>query len=114
MVALSSWFALAGAIVTSLAGQALLKGAADRQSFLEQLLDWRSLVGLLLYASAAMLFMWALRRIPLSVAVPCTAISYVGAALTGRLVYSEPLSLRHWVAIGLISIGVILIATART
>ena len=44
MVALY-WFALAGAIVTSLAGQTLLKGAADRQSFLEQLWDWRSLVG---------------------------------------------------------------------
>lgn len=113
MVALS-WFALAGAIITSLSGQALLKGAAERHSFLEQLWDWRSLVGLLLYASAAILFMCALRRIPLSVAVPCTALSYVGAALTGHLLYSEPLSLRHCVAIGLISVGVILIATTRT
>jgi len=37
MVALS-WFALAGTIVTSLAGQTLLKGAAER-SFVEQLSD---------------------------------------------------------------------------
>jgi hypothetical protein len=51
-----------------------------------------------------MLFMCALRRIPLSVAVPCTAISYAGAALTGHLLYSGPLSLRQCVAIGLISI----------
>ena len=42
MVALS-WFGLAGAIVISLAGQTLLKGAAERQSFLEQLWDWRQL-----------------------------------------------------------------------
>jgi hypothetical protein len=40
MVALS-WFSLAGAIITSLVGQALLKGAAERHSFLEQLWDWR-------------------------------------------------------------------------
>ena len=108
-----SWFALAGAIVTSLAGQVLLKGAADRQSFLEQLWDWRSLVGILLYAAAALLFMFALRRIPLSVAVPFTALTYVGAALTGHLLYSEPLSLRHFIAIGLISLGVILIGNVR-
>ena len=113
MVALS-WLALAGAIVTSLAGQTLLKGAAERQSFLEQLWDWRSLVGLLLYASAAMLFMYALRRIPLSVAVPFTALTYPGAALTGHFLYSEPLSVQHSIAIGLISVGVVLIATART
>ena len=88
----------------------LFKGAADRQRFLEQLWDWRSLVEILLYASAAMLFMCALRRIPLSVAMPCTAISFAGAALTGHLLYSGPLSLRQCVAIGLISI---LIGTAR-
>lgn len=113
MVALS-WFALAGAIITSLAGQSLLKGAAERRTFLEQLCDWHSLVGLLLYASAAMLFMYALRRIPLSVAVPFTALTYPGAALTGHFLYSEPLSVQHSIAIGLISVGVVLIATART
>jgi small multidrug resistance pump len=99
MVALS-WSALAGAIVTSLGGQVLLKGAADRQSFLDQLWDWHSLVGLLLYAAAALLFMCALRRIPLSVAVPFTALTYVDAALTGHLLYSEPLSLRHLLQLG--------------
>ena len=44
-----------------------------------------------LYAWAAMLFMYALRRIPLSVAVPFAALTYVGAAATGHLLYSEPL-----------------------
>ena len=113
MLALS-WFALAGAIVTSVAGQTLLKGGAARESFLEQLWDWRSLIGLLLYACAAMLFMYALRRIPLSVAVPFTALTYVGAAVTGHLLYSEPLGFRHCAAIGLISAGVMLMATAQT
>src|SRR5215208_2960471 len=110
---LVSWVALTGAIVTSVAGQTFLKGGAARQNFLEQVWDWRSLIGLMLYASAAMLFMYALRRIPFSVAVPFTALSYVGAALTGHLLYSEPLGLRHCAGIGLIAAGVILMATAR-
>ena len=112
MVALS-WFALAGAIVTSLAGQVLLKGAVDRQSFLEQLWDWRSLVGLLLYAAAALLFMFALRRIPLSVAVPFTALTYVWCrAHRAPPLFRTPEPSAFY-CIGLISVGVILIGNVR-
>jgi multidrug transporter EmrE-like cation transporter len=89
-------FTLASAIVTSVAGQTLLKGgAAARESFLERPWDWRSLIGLFLYICAAMLFMYALRRIPLSVAVPFTALTYLGAAVTAHLLYFEPLGFRH-------------------
>ena len=74
------------------------------------MLDWRTLVGLCVYGSAAILYIVALRRIPMSVALPCTAISYVAAALIGHYAFAEPLGGAHIAAIGLISVGVALLA----
>jgi multidrug transporter EmrE-like cation transporter len=106
------WSALAAAITTSLAGQTLLKAGAGAPDFMAQLLDWRTVLGLALYGGAAMLYIVALRRIPMSVALPCTAASYIAAALIGHFVFGEPLGLRHLGAIGLICVGVVLLAFA--
>jgi small multidrug resistance pump len=74
-----SWINLWIAIAMSLAGQTLLKaGALTRPAstdLLAQLLDPRTVAGLTLYVAAAFLYIIALRRIPLSVALPCTAAS---------------------------------------
>jgi small multidrug resistance pump len=82
------WINLWAAIATSLAGQTLLKaGATSREAstaFLSQVLDPRTVVGLTLYFVAALLYIVALRRIPLSIAPPCTATSYIGAVLIGH------------------------------
>ena len=106
------WGILAAAIVTSMAGQTLLKGGAGGADFITQLLDWRTIVGLGLYGGAAILYIVALRRIPMSVALPCTAISYVAAALIGHFGFGEPLGLQHAAALGLICTGVVLLALA--
>ncbi|MBV9538025.1 MAG: multidrug transporter [Acidisphaera sp.] len=106
------WGALLLAITTSMAGQTLLKAGAGAAGFLEQLLDWRTMVGLTLYGGAAMLYIVALRRIPMSVALPCTAISYVAAALIGNLVFGETLSLMRLAAVGVIAVGVVMLAWA--
>jgi small multidrug resistance pump len=104
------WAALAGAIGTSMIGQTLLKSGAGEPSFLSQLLDWRTLVGLVLYGAASMLYIVALRRIPMSVALPCTAISYVAATVIGHYAFHEPISISHVAAIGLITSGVLVLA----
>ena len=70
------------------------------------------MVGLCLYGGAAMLYIVALRRIPMSVALPCTAVSYVAAAVIGHYVYHEPIGPAHIGAIALISFGVIVLALA--
>ncbi len=106
------WAALAAAIATSMAGQTLLKAGASEPSFLEQLLDWRTLIGLVLYGGAAMLYIIALRRIPMSVALPCTAVSYVAATVIGYFAFHEPITLSHVAAIGLITSGVLVLALA--
>ncbi len=106
------WAVLGAAIVTSLGGQTLLKAGAGAPDFIAQLLDWRTLLGLTLYGGAAMLYIVALRRIPMSVALPCTAVSYIAVALIGHFAYAEPLTPMHVGAIGLIACGVALLALA--
>lgn len=104
------WWVLGGAIVTSMAGQTLLKSGAGEASFVAQLLNWHTLVGLILYGGAAVLYIVALRRIPMSVALPCTAISYVAAALIGHFAFGEPVGATHLAALALICGGVALLA----
>ena len=106
------WAVLAGAIVTSMIGQTLLKAGAGAASFVGQLFDVRTLIGLCLYGGAALLYIVALRRIPMSVALPCTAISYVAAALIGHFGFAEPLSTTHLGALALICAGVVMLAVA--
>lgn len=107
-----SWIVLFAAIATSMAGQTLLKAGAGAADFITQLLDWRTLFGFVLYGGAAVLYIIALRRIPMSVALPCTAVSYVAAALIGHYAFAEPLALTHLAAIALICCGVVLLAFA--
>jgi multidrug transporter EmrE-like cation transporter len=106
------WLVLMGAIITSMAGQTLLKTAAGAPDFVSQLFDPRTMVGLVLYGGAALLYIVALRRIPMSVALPCTAISYVAAALIGHYGFAEPLGVMHLAALGLICAGVVMLALA--
>jgi len=106
------WSVLGAAIVISMAGQTLLKAGAGAPDFWAQLLDLRTLVGLVLYGGAALLYIIALRRIPMSVALPCTAISYVAAALIGHYAFAESLGLARLGGIGLICAGVIVLALA--
>jgi multidrug transporter EmrE-like cation transporter len=106
------WLILSAAIAISMAGQTLLKAGAGRTDFISQLFDPRTMVGLCLYGGAALLYIVALRRIPMSVALPCTAISYVAAALIGHYAFSEPLGMMHMAALGLISAGVVMLAFA--
>ncbi len=53
------------------------------------------MIGLFLYGGAALLYIIALRRIPMSVALPCTASSYIAAALIGYYEFAEPLTAMH-------------------
>lgn len=108
------WIALVAAIATSMGGQTLLKAGAGMRDFLAQLLDRRTSAGLVLYAGAAVVSIVALRRIPMSVALPSTPVSCIAAALIGHFAFDEPLTLLHLTAIGLIASGVLVLAVASS
>jgi small multidrug resistance pump len=104
------WLLLLAAIVVSMCGQFLLKAGAGAESVAQQILDWHTIVGLGLYGGAALLYILALRRIPVSVALPSTALSYVVAAIVGHYVFGEAVGAMHIAALTLILGGVILLA----
>jgi multidrug transporter EmrE-like cation transporter len=106
------WVTLSLAIAISMAGQTLLKAGASVPDFVSQLFDWRTIGGLVLYGTSAILYIIALRRIPMSVALPCTAVSYIAAALIGHFTFGEPMGLAQISAIALICAGVVLLAFA--
>ncbi|MFC0384496.1 DMT family transporter [Muricoccus vinaceus] len=107
------WVALAFAIATSIAGQILLKsGATGEGGFVTQLFRSHTVVGLGLYGGAALLYIVALRRIPMSVALPCTAFSYVIAVMVGHFAFGEALGAQKIAAVALISLGVVMLASA--
>ena len=116
MIMTLSWINLWIAIAMSLAGQTLLKaGATTGQAsaaLLAQFLDPRTVAGLMLSFVAALLYIIALRRIPLSVALPCTAASYIGAVFIGHFAYNETITLIHLTAVAIIVCGVIVLALA--
>ena len=106
------WIVLAAAIFISMGGQTLLKAGAGGSDFLTQLLHPFTMLGLCLYGGSALLYIVALRRIPMSVALPCTAFSYVAAALIGHYGFAEPLGAQHLGALALICAGVVMLALA--
>ena len=106
------WGFLGAAIAISLGGQTLLKAGAGAPNFIAQIFDIRTLAGFVLYGGSAVLYIVALRRIPMSVALPCTAVSYVAAALIGHYAFAESLGLFQIGGIGLICLGVVLLAFA--
>ena len=106
------WLFLLAAISSTIVAQGLLKAGVSAGNFLAQLLDWRTLAGLGIYGSASILYIVALRRIPLSVALPCTALSYIAVALIGHFVFHEDLGGQRVLALALIGAGVLVLATS--
>lgn len=107
------WAALIAAICSSMVGQVLLKtGAGAPGGFIAQVFRPTTLLGLCLYGGSAFLYIFALRRIPMSVALPCTAASYAIIALIGWSFFGEAMGAQKVAAILFIVTGVALLATA--
>lgn len=64
------------------------------------------LLGLFAYFVSALLYIYALREIPLSVAFPSVSISYVLVAVLAHLIWGETLGLRQVAALVLIGSGI--------
>lgn len=66
-------------------------------------------IGGSLYAAATVLWIWLLSRIPLSIAYPISAFSFVIVPILSWFLFSEPISIRYWVGLSLIIVGVLVI-----
>lgn len=63
----------------------------------------------LIYALSMVYWIWVLARVPLSIAYPIAMLSLALVPLFSWLLFSEALSLKYWVGVGLMLGGVQLI-----
>ncbi|MGH8454985.1 MAG: SMR family transporter [Nevskiales bacterium] len=90
-------------VLASAAGLVLIKQA-------DTTLSWRYAAGFLLYGSGFLLWLWLLRRLPLSVAFPTAAGALIAATVLGGYVFlGEKLLVPQAVGIALILVGVVLV-----
>ncbi len=110
---IAHWASLLAAIGVSVAGQLLLKaGAVGERGVLDQLLRWQTLLGLACYGAGALFYILAIRRIPISVAMPVVALSYALIAALGHMIWNEPMTGLHVAGIALVCVGVVVLAVA--
>lgn len=108
---LLSYAALAAAILIGVAGQLLLKTGVERagDGVLDQFLGPFTMGGLAAYGLGAIFYILAIKRIPVSIAFPSVALSYVLVAVAAHLIWSEPLGWQQFTGIGLIAAGILVL-----
>ena len=101
---------LVAAILFGIAGQITLKSGAMRSATVAaQFFDPLTIIGFGIYVLAALLYIVALKEIPVSVAFPSVAASYAVVAVLGHLLWSEPFGWQQIGGLVLIGGGILLI-----
>lgn len=97
-------------ILLGIAGQITLKSAANNSpSVAAQLLSPLTLGGLVIYLAAALCYIVALKRIPVTLAFPSVSASYVVVAGLAHLLWGEPFGWPQFGGIALIGGGILMI-----
>jgi small multidrug resistance pump len=104
------YVSLIGAILFGVAGQIALKsGALGSVTIASQFINPRTILGLAVYAIAALCYVVALKKIPVSVAFPSVAASYAVVAIIAHLLWNEPFGWPQLGGLVLIGAGILLI-----
>jgi undecaprenyl phosphate-alpha-L-ara4N flippase subunit ArnE len=104
------YVALAVGIALGIAGQILLKaGSARTDDVIAQFLNPFTIVGFAAYAGAAVFYIAAIKKIPVSLAYPSVSIGYVIVAYTTHVIWGEPFGIQHMVALALITGGILML-----
>lgn len=102
-------------ISCTVAANLLMKtgASAGGATYLDKFLNWRVLIGLGFFGSAALAYIFILSRIPLNVAQSYAALQFVAVILASSLILNEPISWPQWCGIALTAGGVALIGWVR-
>ena len=102
--------ALLAGILLGIAGQILLKTGAERSAgMLAQFLDPFTILGFCAYTVAAVFYIIAIKKIPISQAFPSVSASYVIVAVLGHLLWGEQLGWPQIIGLALIAGGILLL-----
>ena len=102
-----AWIWLVLASLLSCAGQ-LCQKQATRAGGGQQVALWLGLARLMLGGGMAARLV-VLQDLPVGVAYPMLSLNFVWVTLAAKIVWHEPVPLRHWLGVGLIIVGVILL-----
>lgn len=100
-------------------GQVLLKwgvspagepAGAAAPGLLRALASWPLWAGFAAYGFSLLLWLFALKKFPLSTAYPMVSLGYVVVMAAGAIFFQETVSVQKWVGVALISCGVLFIA----
>lgn len=104
------YVSLVSAVLLGVAGQIALKsGALGSQTVAAQFLNPLTIVGFAIYVLAALLYIVALKKLPVSVAFPSVAASYAIVVVLAHLLWNEPFGWQQTAGLVLIGGGIALI-----
>jgi drug/metabolite transporter (DMT)-like permease len=112
------WFLIfIGVFLSALGGLMLKMGAVEinytqpiLQSFLELLKNWKLALGIVFYTIPVFIWIYILKKMPLSEMQPLFALIYVVTPLLAMLFLKEQVSLVRWCGIGIIIFGITVFA----
>lgn len=111
---MSTWICLALTSLLSCAGQLCQKQATRPSKSRRRgrhILGW---LGLALLALGGGMLLWlsVLQSIPVSVAYPMLSLNFVWVTLAAWGIWREPVARRHWVGVGLIVVGIVVLGSS--
>lgn len=105
-------FVVLGVVVLMAAGQLLFKSTAmswqAHGTLFAPAPAWRLLVSLAVYGVATLAWIWVLQRVPLTLAYPLVALTFLLVPLGAWWLHGEPLGARYLAGMLLIAAGVVL------
>ena len=111
MNSLPYYGSLAASILLGVCAQLTLKTGAERsgESLLSQFMSPFTVGGLGIYAAAFVFYIIAIRRIPLSLAFPMVATSYVVVAIAAHYLWGENFGWYQFAGLVFIAGGIVLL-----
>jgi drug/metabolite transporter (DMT)-like permease len=104
------YVSLACAVLLGVAGQIALKsGALGSPTIAALFVNPLTILGFAIYVAAAVCYILALKKIPVSVAFPSVAASYAVVAVIAHLLWNEPFGWPQIAGLLLIGSGIALI-----
>ena len=111
---MSVWICLVCASLLSCAGQLCQKQAtrpSRRGRRSRHILFWLGMA-LLCLGCGMLLWLSVLQSIPVSSAYPMLSLNFVWVTLAGWGIWHEPVARRHWLGVGLIVVGIVILGTS--
>jgi undecaprenyl phosphate-alpha-L-ara4N flippase subunit ArnE len=72
-------------------------------------------LGLALLALGGGMVLWlvVLQRLPVGIAYPMLSLNFVWVTLAAKFIWHEPVSRRHWIGVGMIILGILVLGASR-